>query len=122
MPSFCLSSGLPLREIPIYERKPANNSTLRMHFREALTAMLCPSHGKPGLRCTPWLRRKEKTRYPAWKSEEPPNSIPDGRATAAPLAWRLDWATIISYCFSEASHVDLLKVESPPTPPHADRD
>ena len=70
--SRSLLGKLLLCGIPIYEQKPANNSTLRMHLRGALTAMLCPSHGKPGWRCTPGQGEKRKR---ARKSEAPPNSM-----------------------------------------------
>ena len=58
-------------------------------------------------------KEKGENARPDWKSEEPPSNTHDGRATAALLAWSLNWATMSSYCFFEALLVDLLEVESP---------
>ena len=58
---------------------------------------------------------KEKGEYAriGRKSERPPSNIHDGRATAAPLALELNWATMISYRFFEAIQINPLEVESP---------
>ena len=47
-----------------------------------------------------------------WKGEEPPSSMRDARAVAAPLALKLNWTTLFSYLFFAGKHINLLELES----------
>ena len=47
-----------------------------------------------------------------WNADEPPLSMRDGRAAAAPLALQLNWPTLFSYRFLGGKHINLLESES----------
>ena len=47
-----------------------------------------------------------------WKGEEPPSSMHEARAAAAPLALELNWTTLFSYRFFAGKHINLLELES----------
>ena len=47
-----------------------------------------------------------------WKGEEPPSNMHDVLAAAAPLALKLKWPTLFSYCFFACKHINLLGLES----------
>ena len=47
-----------------------------------------------------------------WKVEEPSNNIYDGRAAAAPLVLKMNWATLFSCRFFEGKHINVLELES----------
>ena len=62
--------------------------------------------------CTCWPRKKESTRAFDWTGDEPPISMRDGRAAAAPLALPLNCSTLFSCRVLGSKHINLLELDS----------